>query len=217
MLAWRFQAAPSPRRHVAFDQVESVWPVHGSVLDRDKVYGFGRLPKYNLWTPALEFRLYAADREVKPASVQRALAGGDKLREQAGQRWIFNREITGKMSVEELSAADVRWSHDRPPLLVRAMALAGETLLVAGPPDALDEEAAITDRWSPAVQKQLAEQQAALDGRRGAALWAVSARDGKRLGELNLDAPPVFDGLAAARGRVYLAATDGTIRCFVER
>jgi outer membrane protein assembly factor BamB len=31
-LAWRFLAAPADRRIAAFDQVESVWPVHGSVL-----------------------------------------------------------------------------------------------------------------------------------------------------------------------------------------
>jgi outer membrane protein assembly factor BamB len=31
-LAWRFRAAPSDRRAVVFEQVESLWPVHGSVL-----------------------------------------------------------------------------------------------------------------------------------------------------------------------------------------
>ncbi|MEA3367326.1 MAG: PQQ-binding-like beta-propeller repeat protein, partial [Planctomycetota bacterium] len=31
-LAWRFLAAPSPVNAVAMDQVESLWPVHGSVL-----------------------------------------------------------------------------------------------------------------------------------------------------------------------------------------
>ena len=36
-LAWRYLAAPLDRRHVAFDQVESIWPVHGSVLVHDGV------------------------------------------------------------------------------------------------------------------------------------------------------------------------------------
>jgi len=38
-LAWRFRAAPDDRRLVAFEQVESVWPVHGSVLvQKDILY-----------------------------------------------------------------------------------------------------------------------------------------------------------------------------------
>ncbi|MBM4041622.1 MAG: hypothetical protein FJ290_24245, partial [Planctomycetes bacterium] len=34
-LAWRFLAAPADRRIASFDQIESLWPVHGSVLVRD--------------------------------------------------------------------------------------------------------------------------------------------------------------------------------------
>jgi len=36
-LVWRFRAAPEERRAIAFDQIESVWPVHGSVLVHDGV------------------------------------------------------------------------------------------------------------------------------------------------------------------------------------
>ncbi len=38
-LVWRFQAAPYERRIMAFDQLESAWPVHGSVVvQNNKVY-----------------------------------------------------------------------------------------------------------------------------------------------------------------------------------
>ena len=63
------------------------------------------------------------------------------------------------------------------------------------------------------VEKQLAEQDAAMAGEKGANLWAVSATDGKRLGELRLDATPVWDGMAAADGKLYLTTTDGKVRC----
>jgi len=36
-LAWRFQAAPADIRIACFGQVESVWPVHGSVLVREGI------------------------------------------------------------------------------------------------------------------------------------------------------------------------------------
>jgi len=38
-LAWRFRAAPADRRMVAYNQLESTWPVHGSVLiHKDVLY-----------------------------------------------------------------------------------------------------------------------------------------------------------------------------------
>ncbi len=36
-LVWRFRAAPRDRRLFAYEQLESVWPVHGSVLVDDKL------------------------------------------------------------------------------------------------------------------------------------------------------------------------------------
>jgi len=37
VLSWRFGAAPQNRRLLAYEQLESVWPVHGSVLVDDKL------------------------------------------------------------------------------------------------------------------------------------------------------------------------------------
>jgi len=39
-LAWRFRAAPEERRVMSFGQLESAWPVHGSVLVQDGVVTF---------------------------------------------------------------------------------------------------------------------------------------------------------------------------------
>ena len=44
-LAWRYRAAPEDQRMMAFEQVESVWPVHGSVLVlNDPSTGSGQAP-----------------------------------------------------------------------------------------------------------------------------------------------------------------------------
>jgi outer membrane protein assembly factor BamB len=105
------------------------------------------------------------------------------------------------------------WTCDVP-LMVRAMALAGNTLLVAGPPDLLDEVAAFQNFRDPAVQQQLAAQDAAFQGQSGAMLLAVNATTGETLAEHRLDSPPVFDGLIVAGGRVLIATMDGRLVAF---
>jgi hypothetical protein len=44
-------------------------------------------------------------------------------------------------------------------------------------------------------------------------LLALSAADGTKLAERPLAAAPVYDGLAAAAGRLYLPTVGGTILC----
>ena len=80
------------------------------------------------------------------------------------------------------------------PMLVRGMVLAGEALFVAGPP-------------AGQQNRGLGRLQAASTG----LLWAVSAADGKKLAATPLPAPPVFDGLIAAGGRLYMATTSGEV------
>jgi hypothetical protein len=83
------------------------------------------------------------------------------------------------------------------PVRARAMALAGEHLFLAGPPDAADPDDPL----------------ASFEGRLGGLIQVLSADDGATLAEHRLDAPPVFDGLAAASGRLYLSTTDGRVLC----
>jgi hypothetical protein len=93
-----------------------------------------------------------------------------------------------------------RWSV-HVPFRVRAMVLAGTTLFLAGPPDVVPAQDPL----------------AAIEGRRGAVLWAMSAADGKKLGEHPLEAPPVFDGVVAARGRLYLSDLSGHVICLAKQ
>jgi outer membrane protein assembly factor BamB len=80
------------------------------------------------------------------------------------------------------------------------MAVAGDRLVLAGPPDTTAPQDAL----------------AALDGREGGVLWLISMADGRKVAQYQLDSPPVFDGLAVARGRLYWSDTDGHLRCYAE-
>lgn len=77
------------------------------------------------------------------------------------------------------------------------MVKAGKTLYVAGAPDVLDSK----------------DPYAALEGRKGAKVVAVSAGDGKKLSEIKLEYPPVFDGMIAANGCLFASLRDGSVVC----
>jgi len=111
------------------------------------------------------------------------------------------------------SGVAFRWTKDCP-IMVRAMTLADKTLFIAGPEDLLDEDAAFKAFPALEARKQIADQQAALAGERGALLKAVSAETGEELAEYKLASPPVFDGMIAAGGRLYVVTTDGKLTCY---
>jgi hypothetical protein len=108
-----------------------------------------------------------------------------------------------------------KWAHPVP-IFLRAMAMGGKTVFISGPPDMIDEEYAFEkmSQKDSAVQQELREQDEALDGKRGASLWGVSTENGKMGAEIKLPSPPVWDGMAVARGRLYVATVDGKILCF---
>ena len=44
-------------------------------------------------------------------------------------------------------------------------------------------------------------------------MWAVSKDAGTRVAETELPSSPVFDGMAAAEGRLFLSLKDGSVIC----
>ncbi len=84
------------------------------------------------------------------------------------------------------------------PVRVRGMVKAADRLYASGPPDVLDPN----------------DPYAAFESRKGARLVVLSAEDGSlESQQMELPAPPVFDGMIAAGGRLFLALEDGTVLC----
>lgn len=102
------------------------------------------------------------------------------------------------------------------PIVTKAMALAGDSLFVAGPPDTLDEEYAFERMAAKdsAINEALEEQDAALEGERGARLWVMNTGTGHQGASIDLDSPPVWDGMIVAQGKLYVATADGRVKCF---
>ncbi len=99
------------------------------------------------------------------------------------------------------------WSR-QVPIFARALVLADETLLLAGPP----EQAEV--RTGELTLQNGDKAEAAFLGRQGAALCLVDAADGKPLAQYELESSPVFDGMIAARGRIFISLEDGSLVCF---
>lgn len=83
-----------------------------------------------------------------------------------------------------------RWTK-RLAIQVRAMVLADKVLFVAGP---------LVDTIERNEDQQ-------------AMLIAFSASDGTELAKYRLGSPPIFDGMAAANGRLYLSMENGRLLC----
>jgi hypothetical protein len=64
---------------------------------------------------------------------------------------------------------------------LRAMLLSEQTLIVAGPPDLIDEEEAARNKGEESMERLLADQLSALCGGRGALMKAFSTETGERL------------------------------------
>ena len=61
------------------------------------------------------------------------------------------------------------------------------------------------------INRELQAQNDAWLGRKGGLLYVVSAADGRKLAEYKLNSFPVFDGMSAAEGGLYLSQIDGSL------
>ena len=165
--------------------------------DGDTIYGFGRAPRRYRGTENV-YHLFACEKfpelvnpnPNKPPTKRGASIYGEVF--DTFPRYQWSRAV---------------------PMLVRGMVATGDALFVAGPRSVVDEEAIYADYGNPEVQEQMLEQIAAFEGKKGGVLLAVSKTDGKKLAAWEIPSPPVFDGLAAAGGRLYLATTGGSVLC----
>ena len=86
------------------------------------------------------------------------------------------------------------------PINGRALAKAGDVLIVAGEPMKFEDPT-----WQNYVSSY--------DGALGASLLLVSAVDGTEIASYKLPSAPVWDSIAIAQGQIYISLADGTIQC----
>ena len=173
------------------------------------VYGFGRLNQYarhgshvglstdelpwplpengKSFVPA-QYRLFASDTYVRPAETA-AVKKGSKRGGKGRRRLLWRRRPTACRRIGRSQAVCGR----------ERCCFRGRRCSWRARPIRLSIRRGIWPRGR---------------GRRGGVLQAVAAADGKSIAAYRLDSPPVFDGLIAAGGRLFLSTIDGKLRCF---
>jgi len=139
--------------------------------------------------------------------VRRAHLGGLKVERGGASKYALFAANTPRQSDADMHLPDFRKASQENALKFlwtaglsmrpRAMLRAGDILLLGGMTDQIDQQ----------------DPFAAGEGRRGGLVQAVSSADGGKLAECELESPPVWDGMAAAAGRLYLATMDGRVVC----
>lgn len=175
-------------------------------FDEKRVYGFRSDPLGNMLHPRTTYKLFAAAKS--PELVPPPAPKQPKAKDKKGRKVRVRRPRGG--GIKHI------WQVETPGLLVNAMVLGRDRLFVAGPPDLADETKMLG--YLPGedddTNKALGEQSEAWLGKRGGSLWAVSLEDGSRQAACKLDSIPVFDGMSAARGNLYLSLRSGHVACY---
>jgi hypothetical protein len=186
-------------------------------VDGDTVYGFDREPQFLSESIVRNFHLYAAHKTGDPESVKK-ITGPPKGGGGAFDKSLFNYagdwKLREGLPKSEQTAVRFKWTDDKPPYTVRAMVLANNILFVSGPPHFVDEESTFWALDDAQVIANLAKQSELDKGARGAVLWAVSATNGRKLAEYHLASLPVWDGMVAANGKLYMTTLKGEVLSF---
>ena len=109
-----------------------------------------------------------------------------------------------------------KWEDNGPPVLVRAMVSTGDSLFIAGPKDTMDERNYSHANAAKAygqLKSDLKGQSEIWKGKDGGLLHAVSKKDGTPIAKHRLDAIPVFDGMIAVEGKLFVSLANGKLIC----
>jgi outer membrane protein assembly factor BamB len=189
-------------------------------VNDNTVYGYARKPQFLSESTIQDYELYAAAKSSDPKAIEH-IFGRQTVKvnpmDKSFKNFAGDWKLREGLPLSDQTAVNYRWSIDKPPLQVQAMVAADKTLFVAGPPNVVDEEDSFFTVNDSAVRKKFAEQDALLQGKNGALLWAVSATDGKRLAEYKLQSLPVWDGMVVSGGKLYLATADGEVISYSEK
>lgn len=177
------------------------WPQMGArlpagrllVMDDDAIYGYGRS----------DYVTHGSHIGFDGAMVHNFWGRYDKERRFVHhQAFSMSREAARPLPrIKDFRTPpepkDHAWTQ-RLDILARAMVLTPDLWFMAGPPDFFKTDDPV----------------GTLQGTRGGSLLVLGKADGKQRHRVALESPPVWDGMAAAYGRLYLTCMNGNVICY---
>ncbi len=158
-------------------------------FDDQRIYGYGRKQHVGSWMGHRgdSYHLFSSVKVYDKPSGPAARRGAKGAKPAArGKTFAWSRKY---------------------PMIVRSMVLTADKLIVAGLPDVARKDKSGRSFSNPD------EGLAALAGLRGGRLAMISTADGTTTREIKLDSPPVFDGMIAAKGNLFVSLTSGNLIC----
>ena len=176
------------------------------VHNDERAYAFRSENLGNTLNPRPTYQLYAADLVPSMTPEKKAPAPAPK-------KGPDGKRIRVKRGPKGVPGFQSHWIREAPPILVNAMVLAGDALVIAGPQDYADEAKifGFTPGADAKIDAALEAQDAAWRGKKGGILNIVSTTDGVTIGKHNLDSIPVFDGMSAADGALFISMKNGVV------
>jgi outer membrane protein assembly factor BamB len=210
---WIYGSDPvsMPRRN---ESGWAIWPRMGTMLpsgrilsmDSEFVYGYGRKVVRQALTGHMgsdHHQLFAVKRDsIGPVPSDRE---NQHLRYARSAGKLLSKETMRGDEGGKKPVFKYAWTK-KSPIIVRALAVAGKTILVAGPPEPPGIKTGTFERANTEVAGFL--------GGRGAELHLANAQDGTPLAQYKLESSPIFDGMIVAHGKVLMSLQDGSVVCF---
>ena len=189
----------------------------GRILSYDDkaIYGFAR-DRYaggntGQWRGGEKYQLYAYDRSgPAPGSPARVKKPAQPSVDRKGKP----RKKGARKKGPALKPLTYQWT-SQVPLLATSLAVTRDAVFIAGPPDVF--KAAGKTGQQALVLKDAERALAAWEGASGGVLYCARKSDGKKLSQVQLPSPPVFDGIAVAGGRLYMSLKNGRVLQLRER
>jgi len=206
-------------RILTFDE-QSVYGYQDLTLNEKNpgIFRVAKSPEFKDWVSRIKLgQKKQAQIHVDKQDIERKFVWKNGVPQNPQQMNLISSRNDLADAIRTVVKYEYTWQKDVP-LYGQAMVLANKTFFIAGPARFNEQETqqylvtARTDSFQ--LNPLLKDALDTFEGRKDSLLLATDKVTGQMLAEFKLPSSPVFDGMIAANGRLFLALKNGCVVCF---